>query len=172
MASSDLHLGLVKLGNPVPVPDLIKANASDDRRVKQLRQLLLSQLDLIHKQSEVIAAKDQQIKELKRENESLQQLINAKPAKVRKVEQPQKEEPEGQGILTENPYYTLQNYAVPATEEIGKFHKVYVKTTSSSKTAEKVFTTLFLLLSVQNVRHFIALLLCTGLCKALKVVSI
>jgi len=118
MASSDLHLGLVKLGNPVPVPDLIKANASDDRRVKQLRQLLLSQLDLIHKQSEVIAAKDQQIKELKRENESLQQLINAKPAKVRKVEQPQKEEPEGQGILTENPYYTLQNYAVPATEEI------------------------------------------------------
>ena len=54
MASSDLHLGLVKLGNSVPVQDLIKANANDDRRVQHLRQLLLSQLDLIQKQSEVI----------------------------------------------------------------------------------------------------------------------
>ena len=79
MASSDLHLGLVKLGNPVPVQDLIKANANDDRRVQHLRQLLLSQLDLIQKQSEVIAAKDQQIRELKRQNENLQCQLEQHP---------------------------------------------------------------------------------------------
>ena len=79
MASSDLHLGLVKLGNPVPVQDLIKANANDDRRVQHLRQLLLSQLDLIQKQSEVIAAKDQQIRELKRQNENLQSQLEQHP---------------------------------------------------------------------------------------------
>ena len=124
MASSDLHLGLVKLGSPVPIPDLIKANANDNRHDKQLRQLLLSQLDLIHKQSEVIAAKDQQIKELKRQNENLQLQINKPPpCKVRKVAKQQVEERivenPGQGILTENPYYTIQNY-VTTTEEVGK----------------------------------------------------
>ena len=69
--SSELHLGLVKLGTMFPLEeDLISANAGDDRRVQQLRQLLLSQLDLIQKQSEAIVTKDNHIKELKRENES------------------------------------------------------------------------------------------------------
>merc|ERR1712141_900039 len=71
--SSDLtQLSLVKmfaLDQPEQDLDLIQsANAgkggNDDRRVQQLRQLLLSQLDLIQKQSEVIVAKDQQLKEL------------------------------------------------------------------------------------------------------------
>ena len=84
MASSDLHLGLVKLGNSVPVQDLIKANANDDRRVQHLRQLLLSQLDLIQKQSEVIASKDQQIRELKRQNENLQNQLEQQQPKSSK----------------------------------------------------------------------------------------
>ena len=64
--SSELHLGLVKLGTMFPLEeDLISANAGDDRRVQQLRQLLLSQLDLIQKQSEAIVTKDNHIKELK-----------------------------------------------------------------------------------------------------------
>merc|ERR1712223_2050006 len=77
--SSDLtQLSLVKmfaLDQPEQDLDLIQsANAgNDDRRVQQLRQLLLSQLDLIQKQSEVIVAKDQQLKELRRENEQLLQ---------------------------------------------------------------------------------------------------
>merc|ERR1711890_213284 len=72
--SSDLtQLSLVKmfaLEQPEQDLDLIQsANAgNDDRRVQQLRQLLLSQLDLIQKQSEVIVAKDQQLKELKNQN--------------------------------------------------------------------------------------------------------
>merc|ERR1712223_304137 len=72
--SSDLQLSLVKMFalDPEKDLDLISANAgNDDRRVQQLRQLLLSQLDLIQKQSEVIVAKDQQLKELKNENETL-----------------------------------------------------------------------------------------------------
>ena len=84
MASSDLHLGLVKLGNSVPVQDLIKANANDDRRVQHLHQLLLSQLDLIQKQSEVIASKDQQIRELKRQNENLQNQLEQQQPKSSK----------------------------------------------------------------------------------------
>ena len=76
--SADLtQLKLVKmfaLDHPEQDIDLIKsANAGkDDRGVQQLRQLLLSQLDLIQKQSEVIVAKDQQLKELKIQNETLQ----------------------------------------------------------------------------------------------------
>merc|ERR1712018_731085 len=85
--SSDLHLGLVKLGSMFSIEangysaaaesdlDLISANAGDDRRVQQLRQLLLSQLDLIQKQSEVILTKEQIIKELKRDNEVLQKRV-------------------------------------------------------------------------------------------------
>ena len=50
----------------------LSANAgNDDRRVQQLRQLLLSQLDLIQKQADVIVAKDQQIKDIRNENETL-----------------------------------------------------------------------------------------------------
>jgi len=61
--------------------DLISANAgNDDRRVQQLRQLLLSQLDLIQKQSEVIVAKDQQIKEIKKENERLLKKVATLPS--------------------------------------------------------------------------------------------
>jgi len=126
MASSDLHLGLVKLGNSVPVQDLIKANANDDRRVQHLRQLLLSQLDLIQKQSEVIASKDQQIRELKRQNENLQNQLEQQQPKssksrkqakkslentIEEIELKQNEEQE-EGILTENPYFTLQNHQI------------------------------------------------------------
>jgi len=76
--SSELHLGLVKLGTMFPLEeDLISANAGDDRRVQQLRQLLLSQLDLIQKQSEAIVTKDNHIKELKRENESLKKKVTS-----------------------------------------------------------------------------------------------
>jgi len=125
MASSDLHLGLVKLGNSVPVQDLIKANANDDRRVQHLRQLLLSQLDLIQKQSEVIAAKDQQIRELKRQNENLQSQLEQHPKSSKSRKQAKKsfentieeielkhENEEEEGILTENPYFTLQNHQI------------------------------------------------------------
>ena len=76
--SSELHLGLVKLGAMFPFEeDIISANASDDRRVQQLRQLLLSQLDLIQKQSESLVAKDHTIKELKRENEGLKKKVTS-----------------------------------------------------------------------------------------------
>ena len=76
--SSELHLGLVKLGTMFPLEeDLISANAGDDRRVQQLRQLLLSQLDLIQKQSEAIVTKDNHIKELKRENEVLKKKVTS-----------------------------------------------------------------------------------------------
>ena len=76
--TSELHLGLVKLGSMFPFEeDIISANAGDDRRVQQLRQLLLSQLDLIQKQSESLVAKDHTIKELKRENEALKKKVTS-----------------------------------------------------------------------------------------------
>merc|ERR1712039_274907 len=89
--SADLtQLNLVKmfaLGQPEQDLDLIKSanTGNDDRRVQQLRQLLLSQLDLIQKQSEVIVAKDQQLKELKIQNESLQVKVGdlSTPEKVK-----------------------------------------------------------------------------------------
>ena len=67
--------------------DLISANAgNDDRRVQQLRQLLLSQLDLIQKQADVIVAKDQQIKDIRNENETLKikvaDFLSPPPAKT------------------------------------------------------------------------------------------
>jgi len=75
------------LGQPEQDLDLIKSanTGNDDRRVQQLRQLLLSQLDLIQKQSEVIVAKDQQLKELKIQNESLQVKVGdlSTPEKVK-----------------------------------------------------------------------------------------
>jgi male-specific lethal 1 len=56
----------------------LSANAgNDDRRVQQLRQLLLSQLDLIQKQADVIVAKDQQIKDIRNENETLKIKVAA-----------------------------------------------------------------------------------------------
>lgn len=84
--TSELHLGLVKLGTMFPFEeDIISANAGDDRRVQQLRQLLLSQLDLIQKQSEAIVAKDHAIKELKRENDSLKKKVNTLEKSVASV---------------------------------------------------------------------------------------
>ena len=106
----------------------------DDRRVQQLRQLLLSQLDLIQKQSEVIVTKDQQIKELRHEKEALHEKINVlskeksrksgvAKAVVKKeiVEEVIKHEEQDeetyeeedeiviQDMETEEPYFTLQN---------------------------------------------------------------
>merc|ERR1712156_320429 len=131
--SADLtQLKLVKmfaLDHPEQDIDLIKsANAGkDDRRVQQLRQLLLSQLDLIQKQSEVIVAKDQQLKELRRENEQLLQASlsssaptiktgeKTKKTKVVSVKKESIEEtpPEAEDNIveemeTEEPYFTLQ----------------------------------------------------------------
>lgn len=119
-ASSDLHLGLVKLGSMFSIEqdlDLISANAGDDRRVQQLRQLLLSQLDLIQKQSEVILTKDQIIKELKRDNEALQKrvaILETATEKIKTKHQQKfikKEEinEELEDMETEEPYFTLQN---------------------------------------------------------------
>jgi len=107
-----------------------KAAGKDDRRVQQLRQLLLSQLDLIQKQSEVIVAKDHQLKELKIENESLQikvekvgdlltsptvktsTVTQEKTKKIKttvKVESIEEETPDhAEEMETEEPYYTLQ----------------------------------------------------------------
>lgn len=112
---------------------------SDDRRVLQLRQLLLSQLDLIQKQSEVIVAKDQQIKELRSENECLNdkisELVAASKEKseksrksktsskqqqkeivveeVEKQDEPIDEQNDDENfemeMETEEPYFTLQN---------------------------------------------------------------
>jgi len=135
--SADLtQLKLVKmfaLDHPEQDIDLIKsANAGkDDRRVQQLRQLLLSQLDLIQKQSDVIVAKDQQLKELKIQNESLQVKVGdlSTPEKVQsvtvtqektkkikttiKVESIEQEETlqedHAEEMETEEPYFTLQN---------------------------------------------------------------
>ena len=78
--SSDLQLSLVKMFALDPEQDFenISANAgNDDRRVHQLRQLLLSQLDLIQKQADVIVAKDQQIKDIRNENETLKLKVAA-----------------------------------------------------------------------------------------------
>ena len=120
----------------------ISANAgNDDRRVQQLRQLLLSQLDLIQKQADVIVAKDQQIKDIRNENETLKLKVAAflsppAPAKTastlvsgEKTKKPKvviKEEsieeiaePENtpdedvfEQMETEEPYFTLQNEIV------------------------------------------------------------
>ena len=120
----------------------INANAgNDDRRVQQLRQLLLSQLDLIQKQADVIVAKDQQIKDIRNENETLKLKVAAflsppAPAKTastlvsgEKTKKPKvviKEEsieeiaePENtpdedvfEQMETEEPYFTLQNEIV------------------------------------------------------------
>lgn len=71
------------------------SNAGDDRRVQQLRQLLLSQLDLIQKQSDALANKDQQLTVLQQDNERLHkrmasmQATASKKAAIPKVEQPQ-----------------------------------------------------------------------------------
>merc|ERR1711899_316384 len=146
--SSDLQLSLVKMFalDPEKDLDLISANAgNDDRRVQQLRQLLLSQLDLIQKQSEVIVAKDQQLKELRRENEQLLQatlsssaptIKNGEKTKKTKVVSVKKESieetpPEAEENIveemeTEEPYFTLQNETV--------FQKV---TTDDQKVTEK-----------------------------------
>jgi len=142
--SADLtQLKLVKmfaLDHPEQDIDLIKsANAGkDDRRVQQLRQLLLSQLDLIQKQSEVIVAKDQQLKELKIQNESLQvkvgdlsttekvQSVTVTQEKTKKIKTTTKvesieqeetlQEDHGEEMETEEPYFTLQNEII--------FHKI------------------------------------------------
>merc|ERR1712223_1246643 len=137
--SSDLtQLSLVKmfaLDQPEQDLDLIQsANAgNDDRRVQQLRQLLLSQLDLIQKQSEVIVAKDQQLKELKNENETLIIKVGglSTPAtektstvtqektkkikttvKVESIEEEEKPEDHVEEMETDEPYYTLQNETI------------------------------------------------------------
>lgn len=125
------------LDQPEQDLDLIQsANAgkggNDDRRVQQLRQLLLSQLDLIQKQSEVIVAKDQQLKELKIENETLiikvgdlstpatnetSTVTQEKTKKIKttvKVESIEEEETPDhvEEMETEEPYYTLQNETI------------------------------------------------------------
>ena len=142
--SSDLQLSLVKMFALDPEQDFenISANAgNDDRRVQQLRQLLLSQLDLIQKQADVIVAKDQQIKDIRNENETLKLKVAAflsppAPAKTastlvsgEKTKKPKvviKEEsieeiaePENtpdedffEEMETEEPYFTLQNEIV------------------------------------------------------------
>ena len=145
--SADLtQLNLVKmfaLGQPEQDLDLIKSanTGNDDRRVQQLRQLLLSQLDLIQKQSEVIVAKDQQLKELKIQNESLQvkvgdlstpekvkisTVIQEKTKKIKttvkeeSIEQKEikdhAEEMETAEMETEDGYFTLQDETI--------FHKI------------------------------------------------
>ena len=120
----------------------ISANAgNDDRRVQQLRQLLLSQFDLIQKQADVIVAKDQQIKDIRNENETLKLKVAAflsppapaktasilvsgekskKPKVVIKEESIEEiAEPEDtpdedvfEQMETEEPYFTLQNEIV------------------------------------------------------------
>jgi len=137
--SSDLtQLSLVKmfaLDQPEQDLDLIQsANAgNDDRRVQQLRQLLLSQLDLIQKQSEVIVAKDQQLKELKNENETLIIKVGdlstsatektstvtqektkkiKTTVKVESIEEDETPEDHVEEMETEEPYYTLQNETI------------------------------------------------------------
>jgi len=135
--SADLtQLNLVKmfaLGQPEQDLDLIKSanTGNDDRRVQQLRQLLLSQLDLIQKQSEVIVAKDQQLIELKIQNESLQVKVGdlSTPEKVKistvieektkKIKTTVKEESIEQEDIkeimlmeTSEPYFTLQDETI------------------------------------------------------------
>ena len=116
-------------------------DGNDDRRVQQLRQLLLSQFDLIQKQADVIVAKDQQIKDIRNENETLKLKVAAflsppapaktasilvsgekskKPKVVIKEESIEEiEEPEDtpnedvfEQMETEEPYFTLQNEIV------------------------------------------------------------
>ena len=121
----------------------ISANAgNDDRRVQQLRQLLLSQFDLIQKQADVIVAKDQQIKDIRNENETLKLKVAAflsppapaktastlvsgektkKPKVVIKEESIEEISAESENtpdedvfeqMETEEPYFTLQNEIV------------------------------------------------------------
>ncbi len=76
MTSTELHL--VKMFSSISPQreGLISSSSSGNDRVQALRQLLLSQLDLIQKQSEVIVAKDHQIKELKKEIDKLNKKLN------------------------------------------------------------------------------------------------
>lgn len=139
--SSDLQLSLVKMFALDPEQDFenISANAgNDDRRVQQLRQLLLSQLDLIQKQADVIVAKDQQIKDIRNENETLKlkaaaflsppaktsTLVSGEKSKkpkvvikeesIEEIEEPEDTPDEDvfEQMETEEPYFTLQNEIV------------------------------------------------------------
>ena len=113
-------------------------DGNDDRRVQQLRQLLLSQFDLIQKQADVIVAKDQQIKDIRNENETLKlkvaaflsppaktsTLVSGEKSKKPKVvikEESIEEIAESENtpdedffeqMETEEPYFTLQNEIV------------------------------------------------------------
>ena len=91
--------------------DVISSTGTGNDRVQVLRQLLLSQLDLIQKQSEVISSKNQQIKDLQSEIETLKKPLPVKKCKVIKVE-PEiitEEDHEEEIMETEEPYFTLQN---------------------------------------------------------------
>ena len=117
-------------------------DGNDDRRVQQLRQLLLSQFDLIQKQADVIVAKDQQIKDIRNENETLKLKVAAflsppAPAKtasilvsgektkkpkvvikeesIEEIEESEEDTPDEdffEQMETEEPYFTLQNEIV------------------------------------------------------------
>ena len=114
-------------------------DGNDDRRVQQLRQLLLSQFDLIQKQADVIVAKDQQIKDIRNENETLKLKVAAflsPPAKtstlvsgekskkpkvvikeesIEEIEESEEDTPDEdffEQMETEEPYFTLQNEIV------------------------------------------------------------
>lgn len=132
--NNDIQLGLVKLGTMFPSTpndqlDLISSNAGDDRRVHLLRQLLLSQLDLIQKQSETISAKDQKLKELQHENDGLRQRVadleSASKAATKLAKSKIKVEPleegddeEVEGMETDLPYFSIQHEAVNQPEEV------------------------------------------------------
>jgi len=137
--SSDLSqsnlVKMIALDHPEKDLDLIQSanTGKDDRRVLQLRQLLLSQLDFIQKQSEVIVAKDQQLKELKIQNETLQIKVGdiwtpeevksstvtqektkkIKTAiKVESIEEEETPDDHAEDMETEEPYFTLQNETI------------------------------------------------------------
>lgn len=137
--SSDLSqsnlVKMIALDHPEKDLDLIQSanTGKDDRRVLQLRQLLLSQLDFIQKQSEVIVAKDQQLKELKIQNETLQIKVGdvwtpeevksstvtqektkkTKTAiKVESIEEEETPDDHAEDMETEEPYFTLQNETI------------------------------------------------------------
>lgn len=118
MSSSDLHLiKMFSALDPQQDVDFMSSNSNVVDRVQQLRQLLLSQLDLIQKQSEVIVAKDQQIKELRKENADLSkkiQDISRVSIADNEIEQEQEilvqnDEDAFEEMMTENAYFTLQN---------------------------------------------------------------
>jgi len=137
--SSDLSqsnlVKMIALDHPEKDLDLIQSanTGKDDRRVLQLKQLLLSQLDFIQKQSEVIVAKDQQLKELKIQNETLQIKVGdiwtpeevksstvtqektkkIKTAiKVESIEEEETPDDHAEDMETEEPYFTLQNETI------------------------------------------------------------